>query len=237
MRTLSAIAAIQGERVRVIDRAAARLGDTLTAALAPHRAAIAAFADKGTLRLSARLERVWSDVFPMVLPPDSADGLGVILLNSNAEAHFSFTNALGLVSAEQARALAMVARQFPNARWIVALHHHVIEYPTLAASFSERIGTALINGSWFVRELRPFAARAVVMHGHRHIDWIGACGDMRIVSAPSPIMASPDGKPTGFHIHTLAAGQAGRICLLPPERIAGTADEASAAEPRVTALP
>ena len=31
----------------------------------------------------------------------SEDGLGVLLLNSNAEAHFSFTNALGLVSAEQ----------------------------------------------------------------------------------------------------------------------------------------
>jgi 3',5'-cyclic AMP phosphodiesterase CpdA len=237
IRTQSANAAIQGERVRVIDRAAARLGGTLAAALAPHRAAIAGFADKGTIRLSVRLERLWSDIFPMVLPPDSADGLGVILLNSNAEAHFSFTNALGLVSVEQMRALAVAARQFPGAHWIVALHHHVIEYPTLAASFSERIGTALINGSWFVRELRPFAARSVVMHGHRHVDWIGACGDMRIISAPSPIMAAPDGKPAGFYIHTLAAGPAGRFCLLPPERIAGAADAASAPEPRVTALP
>ena len=34
----------------------------------------------------------------MILPPIQADGLGVAILNSNAETHFSFTNALGMVS-------------------------------------------------------------------------------------------------------------------------------------------
>ena len=53
------------------------------------------------------------------------------------------------------------------------------------------------------------------MHGHRHIDWIGACGAIKIVSAPSPVMDAP----THFHIHTLRAGLDGRLCLLPPERI------------------
>ena len=65
-----------------------------------------------------------------------------------------------------------------RARWIVALHHHVVEYPMPVKAFSERIGTALINGSWFERRLEALAGRAVVMHGHRHIDWIGA---MRLV--------------------------------------------------------
>jgi hypothetical protein len=74
------------------------------------------------------------------------------------------------------------------------------------ATFSERIGTALVNGSWFVRALKPFGARIVVMHGHRHIDWIGACGALRIVSAPSPVMGAPDAAPASFLIHTLAAG-------------------------------
>ena len=45
------------------------------------------------------------------------------------------------------------------------------------AAFSERIGTALVNGSWFLRVLKPYAGRVVVMHGHRHVDWIGACGN------------------------------------------------------------
>jgi hypothetical protein len=219
MRALSAIAAVQGDRVRVVNDKAGRLGGTLADVLADRGQAIRAFADGGTLRLSAGLKQLWADAFPMVLPPDREDGMGVVLLNSNAETHFSFTNALGLVPAEQARALSVVVRQFPHARWIVALHHHLIEYPTAAKVFSERIGTALINGSWFVRQLDPLGGRIVVMHGHRHIDWIGLCGKVRIISAPSPVMEATDDQPTCFHIHTLAAGSEGRLCLLPPERI------------------
>lgn len=219
MRALSAIAAVQSDKVHVVDATTGRLGGTLAEALAPHRAAITTFADAGTLRLSAGLAQVWADAFPMVLPPASEDGLGVILLNSNAETHFSFTNALGLVPAEQAHGLAAATRQFPRARWIVALHHHLVEYPAPAKAFSERIGTALINGSWFVRQLHPIAHRAVAMHGHRHVDWIGTCGPLRIVSAPSPVMEATDAEPTYFHIHTLAAGAEGHLHLLPPERV------------------
>ena len=115
----------------------------------------------------------------MILPPAEADGLGVAILNSNAETHFSFTNALGMVSVEQTRRLAAAVDRFPHARWIVALHHHLVEYPMSVATFSERIGTALINGSWFVRKIKSLAPRAIVMHGHRHIDWIGACGELQ----------------------------------------------------------
>ena len=115
-------------------------------------------------------------IFPMVLPPDKDDGLGIIVLNSNAETHFSFTNALGLVSAEQTRACRIAIDQYPRANWIVALHHHVVEYPQEAKELSERIGTALINGSWFIRRLLHLSGHAVIMHGHRHIDWIGECG-------------------------------------------------------------
>ena len=219
MRALSAIAAVQGERVRIVDPLTGQLGKSLSDWLAPNRTTITAFSDVGTLRLSAGLERVWADAFPMVLPPDTEDGLGVALLNSNAETHFSFTNALGLVSAEQARAFAAIARRFPRARWIVALHHHLVEYPRPAAAFSERIGTALINGTWFVRQLQPLGSRIVTMHGHRHIDWIGECGGVRIVSAPSPVMEATDDKATCFHVHTLATGPKGQLCLLAPERV------------------
>ena len=193
MRTLSAMAAVHGDRVRVVDPATGRLGDTLSGALAPHRSAIAAFADTGAMRLSVRLAQVWADAFPMVLPPETGDGLGVVLLNSTAETHFSFTNALGLVSVSTGTGPCCgMARQFPEARWIVALHHHLVEYPRPAAAFSERIGTALINGTWFVRQLQALGGRAVTMHGHRHVDWIGECGGVRIVSAPSPVMEATD---------------------------------------------
>jgi 3',5'-cyclic AMP phosphodiesterase CpdA len=219
MRALSAIATVQGDRVRVVDPGSGNLKRTLAEALKSHRQRIATFADSGSLRLSVGLGRLWDDQFPMILPPATDDGLGVAILNSNAETHFSFTNALGMVSVEQAHRLAAAVDQFPEARWIVALHHHLVEYPMSVSAFSERVGTALINGSWFVRRLRPFAARAVVMHGHRHIDWIGACGKLKIISAPSPVMGAKNDASTYFHIHTLASGPDGQLCLLPPERV------------------
>jgi hypothetical protein len=219
MRTLSAIAAIHGHRVRVVDASAPTLDRTLAEALEPHREWIAEFADTGSLRLSIGLGELWDNQFPLILPPAEANGLGVAILNSNAETHFSFTNALGMVSVEQTRRLLAVVDRFPNAHWIIALHHHLVEYPMSVAKFSERIGTALINGSWFIRKLKPLAPRAIVMHGHRHIDWIGACGKLKIVSAPSPVMGATDAVTTYFHIHTLTAGPAGQLGLLAPERV------------------
>lgn len=219
MRTLSAMAAIQGDRVRVVDQDRTGLGSTLSAALEPHRKTIAAFADAGSLRLSAGLANIWEDIFPMVLPPAGEDGLGLVLLNSNAETHFSFTNALGLVSEEDMRAMLAILRQYPKARWVIALHHHPVEYPKPAKAFSERIGTALINGSRFVRQLKPMSHRLVAMHGHRHVDWIGRCGPLKIISAPSPVMEATDDKATGFYIHTLAAATDGGLALLEPQRI------------------
>jgi len=219
MRTLSAIAAVQGDRVRVIARNTGRLAQTLNEALAVHRLRIMAFAKNGGLRRSLGLGGLFDDQFPMILPPDTEDGLGVAILNSNAQTHFSFTNALGLVSIEQGRRLAAAVGEYPKARWIIALHHHLIEYPMPVVAFSVRVGTALVNGSWFVRKLRPFAAHIVVMHGHRHIDWIGACGAVKIISAPSPVMGTTDDEPTHFYIHTLAAGPDGQLRLLVPERV------------------
>jgi predicted MPP superfamily phosphohydrolase len=225
MRTLSAIAAVQGNRVRVVDRSG-RLTSTLHEALAPHREQIAAFADRGGLRGAAALRGVFDDQFPMILPPDREDGLGIAILNSNAETHFSFTNALGLVSVEQAHRFAAAIDVFPRARWIIALHHHLMEYPMPVTAFSERVGTALINGSWFVRKLEAYGNRAVVMHGHRHIDWIGACGALKMISAPSPVMGATDDATTHFHIHTLAVCPDGKLGLLAPEQveIAGRAE-------------
>jgi len=219
LRSVSALAALQGPRARVIDGVSGRLGGTLAEALEPHRAAIETFADKGSIRLALRVANLWAEVFPMVLPPDSEDGLGVIILNSNADTHFSFTNALGMVSYEQAKGIDIAVAQYPRACWIVALHHHVVEYPKPAKALSVRIGTALINGSWFVRRLQGLADNAVVMHGHRHIDWIGECGGLPIVSAPSPVMEATDEDDTYFYVHNLAVGSDGKLKLLEPERI------------------
>src|SRR5258706_1281747 len=150
LRFLSVVDALHGERVRLVDQIGGRVAGSLSEALKPHQGEIARFADVGRPRLSRALNELWAAAFPMVLPPDRDDGLGIILLNSNADTHFSFTNALGIVSAEQVRGIEIAAAQFPHAFWIVALHHHVIEYPKVARVLSERIGTALVNGNWLV---------------------------------------------------------------------------------------
>lgn len=219
LRFLSAVDALQGERVRVIDHSGGCLAGNLSEALKPHRDAVARFADVGKPRFSTALNDLWATIFPMVLPPDREDGLGIMLLNSNADTHFSFTNALGMISAEQVRGMEIAAAQYPKAYWIIALHHHVIEYPRAAKVLSERIGTALVNGNWFVRRLRRLEGRAVLMHGHRHIDWIGECARLLIVSAPSPVMEATNDSSTYFYVHTLAVRDDGQLGLLPPERI------------------
>ncbi|MFT3733291.1 MAG: metallophosphoesterase [Hyphomicrobium sp.] len=219
VRALSSTVAVQGRRVRVFDDGANRLGTTLQEWLAPFAERIVSFADTGALRQSWNLADVWPQSFPMVLPPPTPEGLGVILLDSNAETHFSFTNALGLVTTEQMRATEKIFADFPKASWIVALHHHVVEYPKASKALSERIGTALINGSWFVRRMQRYGTKIVVMHGHRHIDWIGRCGELTIVSAPSPVMDVTDDKDTYFYIHNLGIGPDERLMLFAPERV------------------
>jgi 3',5'-cyclic AMP phosphodiesterase CpdA len=215
MRTLSAIAALQGDRVLTFNDGALV---PLAKALGPWKDDIAIFADRSGVGLSSRLQHLWANTFPLILQPEREDGLGVAILDSNADTNFSFTNALGMIPTEQAKRLKALFESYPQAGFIIALHHHVTEYPRPVAAFSERIGTALINSSWFVRQLKPYAERIVVMHGHRHVDWVGACGPLTIVSAPSPIMG-PESSATHFYVHALAIGANGRVSLFAPERV------------------
>ena len=219
IRALSAMNTVQGPRVQVVDLESGRLGVTLEKSLESHIADMQLFADEARPIFSSALGDVWTKSFPMVVPPGHEDGLGIILLNSNADTHFSFTNALGMVSAEQVRGIEVACEAYPKACWIIALHHHVIEYPWAARALSERIGTALINGNWFIRSLQPLAGRVILMHGHRHIDWMGECAGLPIVSAPSPVMEATNDMPTTFYIHTLVVDAGGQLELLSPERI------------------
>jgi hypothetical protein len=88
--------------------------------------------------------------------------------------------------------------------------------PWAAKALSMRIGTALINGKWFVRGVAPLTGRAVLMQGHRHVDWSGELASLPIVSAPPPVMEVTDDKNTSFYIHTLAIDADGKLNLLAP---------------------
>jgi 3',5'-cyclic AMP phosphodiesterase CpdA len=218
-RTLFSMYRLMGERVHVMDQARKRLGPTLSHALDPQLSWMTHYADHGRPRLNAKQKELWARVFPMILPPAGDDGLGVMLINSNADTHFSFTNALGMISAEQLISIRAIAAAYPDACWIIALHHHLVEYPRKAKSLSERVGTVLINGNWMLRQLQPLSGRAVLMHGHRHIDWIGKCMGLLVVSAPSPVMEATDDMTTSFYIHTLERTLEGKVALGQPEEI------------------
>src|SRR5262245_48266444 len=138
-----------------------------------------------------------------------------------------------MVSTDQHRGVEIAFAQYPRACWIVALHHHAVEYPRAANAISERIGTALINGNWFVRRLRSLAGRIVLMHGHRHIDWMGECAGIPILSAPSPCMEITDDLPSCFYIHTLAVGPDSRLRLLSPQQVVIEGQRGAQCQPAV----
>lgn len=212
-RMLGAMLRLQGHRVHVVDGRTRRIAATLHDFLASEGRGetLARFTDQGGIRAGLRVREIWRDAFPMVVPPPAPDGLGVLLLDSNAETHFSFTNALGLVGLEQMREAEGVFAEFPSARWLVLLHHHVVEYPRLGVPFADRIGTALVNGHWVLGRLRRHAARMIVLHGHRHFDWMGCCGGVRILSAASPVMGGRDDESRQLRIHALHRGAGGAL--------------------------
>ena len=129
MRALSVASAIQGQRVRIVDRDKKLIGMTLDEVLQPRLDRMTHFADVGRPRLTRWWLEAWNQAFPMVVPPDTDTGLGFILLNSNADTHFSFSNALGMVSAEQVDGIEIAAAQYPRACWVIVVHHHLVEYP------------------------------------------------------------------------------------------------------------
>jgi hypothetical protein len=228
LRMLCALNSFQGDRVRVVDESAGVVGKCLTDAIAPRLDEVAKFADTGRPLFSLSLTKLWHDVFPLVLPPETNDGLGFILLDSNADTQFSFTSALGMMSTDQVRKIKIAARQYPSACWVIALHHQLIEYPRAGQALADRIGTVLINGNWFLRRLKYLRGRAIVMHGHRHIDWIGQCAGLTIISAPSPVMESGTDRTTCFYIHSLSIQGNRQITLLPPQRISVAVDDGAA---------
>ncbi len=162
LRVLSMLCAIQGRRVRVMDYSKGVLGGCLAEALEPHLAEILKFADTGRPLVSKALADLWTKVFPLIVPPDSDTGLGFILLNSNVDTQFSFTSALGMISAEQDRGISLVTRQYPRACWIVGLHHHLIEYPRRTSTFRTNW-----HGTDKWKLVRPTLA---ALSGTRHCD-------------------------------------------------------------------
>jgi 3',5'-cyclic AMP phosphodiesterase CpdA len=222
LRTILALDQVQGDRARVVDRASGTLGPSLRDYLRQGRRAelLRSLAARGSVRGRWELEKVWDAIFPLVEPPGGNRRYGVILLDSNARTHFSLTNAIGFVSPPQLRALKSVLKNHPRCSWIVVLHHQVVEYPVALISLRDRIGLALVNASDVLAAIGPYAANLIVLHGHRHRDWIGTCGNLVLCSAPSAALGSQSGmEDRAFRVHDLSFGADGSIRLVRTERV------------------
>jgi 3',5'-cyclic AMP phosphodiesterase CpdA len=220
MRFILALDEIQGDRAHLVDGKSGTLGPTLSHYLREGERPnlLRELSDQGTLRSRWELSKVWNSIFPLVETSVEAEGYGVILLNSNAPSNFSLTNAVGVVNPAQLRALKSVLRAFPHSAWLILLHHQIVEYPVPGISLGDRVGLALMNAPDVLAAISPHASRTLVLHGHRHVDWIGATGSTVLCSGPS-VTLGPDKYRGRFTIHEFALGENGSIRLTSNERI------------------
>jgi 3',5'-cyclic AMP phosphodiesterase CpdA len=221
LRVVLALDAIQGDRSYLVDRKSGAPGPSLKDYLREGERAerLRALAERGTVRGRFEMAKVWDAVFPLV-EPAGIHGYGVILLNSNARSHFSLTNAIGVVSRSQLSALRSILNHSPGRPWVILLHHQVVEYPLASISLSDRIGLALVNAPDVLAAIAPHASRVLVLHGHRHRDWVGICSEVVLCSAPSAALRSDGGEhPGSFHVHQLAFGTDGGVQLSGTERV------------------
>ncbi len=221
LRVVLALDALQGGRAHLVDRASGALGPSLQDFLREDGRAerLRALAQCGTARGRWEMSKVWDAIFPLVEPPTVDGGYGLILLNSNARSHFSLTNAIGVVNPSQLKALKSVLRGSPHTAWMILLHHQLVEYPVASISLTDRIGLALVNAPDVLAAIAPHASRCLILHGHRHRDWIGTCQDVVLCSAPSVTMGSQETYRGSFHVHDFAIAAGGGIRLTATERV------------------
>ena len=220
LRFVSALDGIQGDRAHLVDRKSGSLGPSLADYLrdGERPKLFRELAEYGTLRGRLEIEKVWNELFPLVEPAMEEQGYGLILLDSNAPSNVSLTNAIGVVSPLQLRALRSVLNGSPQSAWLILLHHQVVEYPVLGISLSDRIGLALMNAADLLAVITPHAARTVILHGHRHVDWIGITGQTVLCSAPSVTLGMEQYRGR-FTIHEFTVSGEGKIQITANQRV------------------
>ena len=138
-----------------------------------------------------------------------------MLLDSNAIRHLSLTNAIGVVGRSQLRAMRSVLQSSRDRGWLIVLHHHVVEYPIRSIGLKERIGLSLANATEVLDAISAHGAPVIVLHGHRHRDWIGMRDGVTLCSAPSVTLGSYNLDSTHgyFHVYELACSTSGATRL------------------------
>ena len=223
LRFILAADQIQGQRVHLVCARTGELKETLYEVLrdGERMERLQALARDGNFRGRWLVSRLWRDLFPMVVPPGADGRPGVILLNSCTDSHMALTNGIGAIEPRQLQALERLLERHGEAKWLVALHHQVTEYAEFGIPLKERFGLSLINAPDLLASIGKRARQAVVLHGHRHRNWVGTCGDLKLCSVPSSTLGAHDAKygPGLFHLHEIALDEADRISVATTETV------------------
>lgn len=222
LRVVLALDAVQGHVVRVVDCRSRTLGPTLEEYLRTGNrpARLRELAECGTWRGRRAVVEAWDEIFPLVVPP-AGDRCGLVLLDSNARRHFSLTNAIGFVGAAQLRALDALLGAGRGAPWIVAVHHHVVEFPIRRLGLKERAGVVLANAPDLLRVVARHDTPVLVLYGHRHRHWLGSRGNAVLCSAASVTLGDKgtnDGRGR-FSVYDVAFEGETRMRLAAVERV------------------
>jgi 3',5'-cyclic AMP phosphodiesterase CpdA len=224
LRVVLALDTVQGRAVHVMNRRSGEVGPTLHDYLRQNDrpAKLRALAEHGAFSGRHEIAVVWDEIFPLIAPPPEDGGYGVILLDTNARRYVSLTNAIGIVGRSQLGALKQILRKTPPRGWLILLHHHLVEYPIRSIGLDERIGVVLINAPDVLKVIASSGSRVIVLHGHRHRDWIGRSGNVVMCSAASVAFGSrgaTDVRHGSFYVYDLALDTAGGVQLLASERV------------------
>jgi predicted MPP superfamily phosphohydrolase len=225
LRIVLALDAIQGQSVHVMDRKSGTVGPTLHDYLRQHDRLerLRALADHGSWRGRYEIAIVWEEIFPLIAFPSG--GYGVILLDTNAERYFSLTSAVGVIRRSELAGLKQILRMGSSRGWLILLHHHLVEYPIRSIGLRERLGVVLVNAPDVLKVIASSQSPVLVLHGHRHRDWIGTRGKVVICSAPSAVFgtySAKDVRAGSFHVYDLAVNADTGVTLTNSERVTVT---------------
>ena len=224
LRFVLAADRIQGRRVHLVCPDTGELKQTLHETLrdGERMSRLQAFARDGDFRGRWLVAELWRDLFPMVVPPGTDGRPGVVLLNSCADSHMALTNGIGAVEPRQLEALKALMDRNADANWLIGLHHQITEYAAFGIPLQERFGLSLINAPDVLASIGQRARQVVVLHGHRHRNWVGACGALKLCSAPSLTLGAHDAKygPGLFLVHEMVWDDAGGMSVLVTDTVA-----------------
>jgi len=222
MRFLVAADIIQGTRVHVFNHANGELGPTLHDFLRAdgRQEQLTALASAGSIAAAWCVSQIWRDAFPMIVPP-SEDRPAVALMNSSTDSHMALMNAIGVLDTQQIRALTLLQKHYDDATWLVALHHQVVEYPARGTSLKERAGLCLVNAPDLLAAIKDKSGSVLILHGHRHRDWLGSCSGLGLCSAPSVTLGAYNQRYEhgAFHLHEMARDADGNLIILKTDEV------------------